>query len=150
MKIYLGSDHAGFELKEKLNIWLKEWGHDVKDLGPSKFVAGDDYPDYIKLVAQEISKDQNSFAGEAKAVILGHSGQGEAIVANRYKGVRAVVYYGEPIEIIKLSRQHNDANILSLGAHFLTDSEARDVTKIWLETKFSGEERHARRIAKID
>ncbi|MCF7835955.1 MAG: RpiB/LacA/LacB family sugar-phosphate isomerase [Candidatus Marinimicrobia bacterium] len=147
--IYLASDHAGFELKESLRKWLVEEGYEVKDFGAFSLIEKDDYPDFIKPLAKEISENPN----DAKGIILGGSGQGEAITANRFKNVRAVVYYGGQKEIIKLSREHNDANILSLGARFLSKEEAKDAVKIWLETSFSSEgdnERHLKRIKKID
>ncbi|MBU0722620.1 RpiB/LacA/LacB family sugar-phosphate isomerase [Patescibacteria group bacterium] len=160
MKIYIGSDHAGFELKNKLVAFLEGGNkYEVIDLGPHHYDKQDDYPELIAPVAQAVSLDKN-----AKGIIIGGSGQGEAIVANRFKGIRAVVFYGtgeqlnllnsskkeEDSEIIKLSRAHNDANILSLGARFLDDNEAKEAVQLWLETPFSGEERHKRRIAKID
>lgn len=160
MKIYLGSDHAGFELKEKIKEWLGEWKYEFEDMGAYSLDPKDDYPDFIKLVAEKISENPN----ENKGIILGFSGQGEAIVANRYKGVRAVVYYGEPKEVsesgrmredkpknmIMLSRQDDDANVLSLAAGFIPDEEAAEAIKLWLETPFSVEERHLRRIQKMD
>jgi len=145
MTIYIGSDHAGFELKEKLISFLEELGHEVKDFGAREYDAEDDYPDFIIPVAQSVSKDT-----ESKGIILGGSGQGEAMAANRISGARAAVYYGGEKEIITLSREHNDANILSLGASFLEDKEAKETVKLWLETPFSKEERHTRRIKKID
>ncbi len=145
MKIYLGTDHAGFELKEKLKVWLKEEGHQVLDEGAFELDPEDDYPDFIKIVAKQVASDAGSFG-----IILGGSGQGEAMAANRHAGVRATVYYGNKPEILKLSRQHNNANILSLGARFITESEAKEAVETWLETDFVGEERHARRIAKLD
>lgn len=145
MKIYLGTDHAGFELKEKLKVWLKEEGHQVLDEGAFELDAADDYPDFIKIVAKMVASDASS-----RGIILGGSGQGEAMIANRHAGVRAAVYYGEKPEILKLSREHNNANILSLGARFLTETEAKEAIETWLETDFAGEERHERRIKKID
>ncbi len=145
MKIFLGADHAGFELKEELKVWLKELGYEVFDEGAFEKKEQDDYPMIMRIVAQQIIANP-----ESKGIILGGSGQGEAMVANRLRGVRAAVYYGGPPEIIQLSRTHNDANILSLGARFLTADEAKRAVKLWLETPFSGEERHARRIAQFD
>lgn len=146
MLIHLGTDHAGFELKEKLKAYLKELGYKVKDHGAFEYNELDDYPDFIKLAAEEVSKNPDT----DKAIILGGSGQGEAMTANRFKGVRAAVYYGGDENIIKLSREHNNANILSLGARFLNEEEAKKAVKLWLETPFSDEERHLRRIKKID
>ena len=145
MKIYIGSDHAGFELKNKIIAFVRGFGHDVIDEGAFALDATDDYPDFIALVAEEVSKNK-----DARGIVIGGSGQGEAIVANRFRNVRAVVYYGGTLDIVKLSREHNDANILSLGARFLNDNEATTAVKLWLETPFSGEERHIRRIKKID
>jgi ribose 5-phosphate isomerase B len=146
MRIFLATDHAGFELKEKVKAWLKELNYDVHDEGAFELSADDDYPDYIRMVAKQISSSPN----EDRGLIFGGSGQGEAMVANRYPHVRAAVYYGGQPEIVPLSREHNDANILSLGARFVSEIEAREVITRWLETKFSDEARHARRIAKID
>ena len=145
MKIYIGTDHAGFELKEKLKSFLEEMGRKVVDKGAYEYDREDDYPDFIKPVAEAVSKDS-----ESRGIILGGSGQGEAIVANRVAGVRAAVYYGGTTEIIKLSREHNNANILSLGARFVDGAEAKEAVKLWLEIEFSGDERHQRRINKID
>ena len=94
-----------------------------------------------------VKKDKNS---NTKAIILGGSGQGEDMVANKFEGVRAAEYYGGNLEIVKLSREHNDANVLSLGARFLSLEEAKEAVKLWLETPFSNEERHARRISEIE
>lgn len=146
MKIYLGTDHAGYELKEQLKQFLiSELGYDVVDFGAESFDGEDDYPDFIKPVAKAVAND-----GDSLGIVLGGSGQGEAITANRQQGVRAVVYYGGPIEIIKLSREHNNANILSLGARFVSFDDAKSVVKLWLDTPFSQKERHQRRIKKID
>lgn len=146
MKIYLASDHAGFELKEKIKKFLLDSGYDIKNLGAFKFDPDDDYPDFIRKAAKAVSKGPKN----SRAIILGGSGQGEAMVANRYKGVRAAVIYSYDENIIKLSREHNNANILSIGARFLKEDEALKAVKLWLETPFSGEPRHARRIEKID
>ena len=144
MIIYIGADHAGFPLKEKLKPFLEEIGYEVKDMGAHELNESDDYPDFIIPLAKAVADSG------ALGIILGATGQGEAIVANRHKGVRAAVYYGGKTDILKLSKEHNNANILSLGARFLSEDEAKEAVKIWLETGFSGDERHTRRIAKID
>lgn len=141
--IYLATDHAGFNLKKKIKEFLEKEGYQVKDLGAYEFNKDDDYPDFISKAAEAVSKDPTSFA-----IIFGNSGQGEAIVANKFSGVRATVYYGN-MDIIPLTREHNDANVLSLGARFLTEDEAQDAVKLWLETPFTQESRHVRRIEKI-
>ncbi|MEK7538882.1 MAG: RpiB/LacA/LacB family sugar-phosphate isomerase [Patescibacteria group bacterium] len=145
MKIYIGTDHAGFELKEKLVAFLKSLGHEVSDMGAHTYDVLDDYPDFIRPVAEAVAGDVS-----ARGIILGGSGQGEAMCANRVKGVRAAVYYGGPVDIAILSREHNDANVLSFGARFVDEVEAREVVRVWLATPFGGEEKHARRIKKID
>ncbi len=145
MKIYIGTDHAGFKLKQSLVLYLKELEYDVVDMGAHEYNEVDDYPDFIAPVASAVANSSDKSMG----IILGGSGQGEAIIANKFKGVRAVVCYGPPFEIVRLSREHNDANILSLGARFITEDEAKEAVNLWLETEFSGEERHSRRIKKI-
>lgn len=153
MKIFIGADHAGFEMKNKLVEYLKNIGHDVTDFGAHEKKDRDDYPDFIIPVAKAVSGNPMS-----KGIVIGGSGQGEAICANRFTGVRAVVFNGQykpedgrdvPDEIF-VSRQHNDANILSLGARFLSFEEVLVAVNKWLETPFSGDERHVRRIGKID
>ena len=145
MKIYIGSDHAGFEYKKALKKHLEDLGNEVYDKGPSELNPDDDYTDFIAPVARAVSEDK-----AAKGIILGGSGQGEAILANRFSNVRAAVYYGGSPDILKLSRQHNDSNILSLGARFITQEEALSAVKLWLSTPFSHEERHQRRIDKTE
>jgi ribose 5-phosphate isomerase B len=144
--VYVASDHAGFELKNHLADYVKSLGFTVVDKGPFSLDPQDDYPDYVRLVAEEVLRDPDATRG----IILGGSGQGEAMVVNRYKGIRATVYYGGTEEIIRLSREHNNANILSLGARFLNQPEAESAVKMWLELPFSKDERHVRRIEKID
>lgn len=149
MKIYLATDHAGFELKKELASYLKELGCDVEDCGAYEHEGGDDYPDFIEGAMEGVVNDQDR--GKAsRGIILGGSGTGEAICANRFSGVRAAVYYGGNKEILTLSREHNDANVLSLGARFLSTDEAKEAVQLWIETKFSGEERHNRRIKKLN
>lgn len=145
MKIYIGSDHAGFEMKNGLVPFLKEGGFDVFDCGPREYVHDDDYPDYVSIVARNVSQDPFS-----KGIVIGWSGQGEAMVANRFPNVHCAVFYGGSKHVLTLSREHNDANILSLGANFITTQEAKQSVELWLNTKFSGEERHVRRIKKIE
>jgi ribose 5-phosphate isomerase B len=145
VKILISSDHAGFELKRFLVERLSLAGHDVRDLGPKEFVADDDYPDFISLVAKEVSHNPSGVRG----IVVGGSGQGEAICANKFYGVRAALYYGGNMDIVKLSREHNDANVLALGARFLSPTEAMSAVTLWLATPFSGEERHKRRIQKL-
>lgn len=145
MKIYIGSDHAGYELKEKLKKYLGELEYEVEDKGAFELNEDDDYPDFIKPVAEAVSIDT-----ESKGIILGGSGQGEAICANRFTNVRASVYYGHTLDMVKVTRQHNNANILSLGARFLNEEDAKEAVKVFLETKFSGDERHLKRINKLD
>jgi ribose 5-phosphate isomerase B len=145
MNIHIGTDHAGFELKNKLVEYLNELGHTITDHGAFIYDANDDYPDFITPVAHAVSMDTNSFG-----IILGGSGQGEAMNANRFAEVRAIEYYGGEIEIVKLGREHNNANVLSLGARFITDEEAREAVKVFIETEFSRDERHIRRIRKMN
>jgi ribose 5-phosphate isomerase B len=162
MKIFIGTDHAGYELKEKLKTYLSNLGlgYEVIDKGAFSYDANDDYPDFSKAVAQAVQADT-----ESRGIILGGSGQGEAMAANRIPGVRVAVFYGpreavheveisgrqssDSFEIIKLAREHNDANVLCLGVRFLSEDEAKFAIELFLSSKFSGTERHVRRIAKI-
>ncbi len=162
MKIYLATDHAGFKLKEKIKAYLSSMMDlEIVDMGALEFTPEDDYPDFIRPAAEAVAADQGSLG-----IIFGGSGQGEAIVANKVRGVRAAVFYGEmipyeavdvggtsskdPYEIVKLARFHNNANILSLGAHFILESHAQQAVKVFIDTLFSGDERHVRRITKIE
>jgi ribose 5-phosphate isomerase B len=148
-KVFIASDHAGYELKSALSAYLSERGYIVEDLGPANYEPLDDYPDTIGPLARAVAGDKTAFG-----IAIGASGQGEAMVCNRMQGVRAAVYYGGNKDIgrniILLSREHNNANVLSLGARFVSQEEAKDAALLWLETDFSGEERHARRIAKLN
>jgi ribose 5-phosphate isomerase B len=156
MKVYFASDHAGFELKQVLLPYVRDLGYEVEDCGEEIYQEDDDYPDVVKLAAKKVSDDPDN----TKAIILGGSGQGEAMVANRFKRVRASVYYGgtgiqtdqkgKTFDIIESVRGHNDANVLSLGARFLNEEEAKQAVTLWLNTPFSGDERHRRRIEKIE
>lgn len=162
MKVYFATDHAGFELKEALVPFVRdELGLEIEDCGAYNFDAQDDYPDFIAVAAKQVSIEPK----DSCAIILGGSGQGEAIVANRFSNVRAVVWYGsvpahaadqtgqqsgDGMEIIHWARLHNNANVLSLGARFLSVEDAKRAVKLFLETEFTGEERHQRRIEKIE
>ncbi len=154
--IYIASDHAGFELKESISIFLKEHGVTVEDQGPLSLDPTDDYPDYILPMAAKVAQHKGSYG-----IAIGASGQGEAMVANRIKGVRAAVYYGpahqsqtdtdgKSLDLLTSTRVHNDANVLALGARFLSVEEAKKAVLTWLQTAFSGDERHMRRIAKFN
>jgi len=145
--LYLATDHAGFELKNILADYLRdELKYEVIDCGAHALVSDDDYPDFIKTAAEAVSQSPTN----RKAVILGGSGQGEAMLANRFPGVRAAVYYGGVPEIPALSRKHNDANILSLGARFLDKEQAKQAVESWLKTDPLTDEKYQRRIEKID
>ena len=161
MKIALASDHAGFSQLKGLQEYLESLGHEVSNFGPKKFDPDDDYPDFIVPAAMAVA------GGECeRGIILGGSGQGEAMAANKVRGVRCAVFYGpavprkvvdaegrtshNPYEIVKLTRQHNDANMLSFAARFVAMSDIKQVIKLWLETTFSNDDRHRRRNHKLD
>ena len=141
--IVLATDHAGFELKEHVKRFLTKKGYDIKDFGALEYDGLDDYPDFILPAAKYIS--EHKLIG----IIFGGSGQGEAMAANRIKGIRAAVFYNGPNEIIELSRLHNNANILSIGARFVNNQEVEKVIELWLSTDFE-EGRHEKRINKLD
>ena len=153
MKIYIGTDHAGYVLKEALVKSLKEQGYDVVDMGAFKYDEEDDYPDFVIPVARAVSADPEG----SKGIILGGTGEGEAIAANKFPHVRAIVDYGKSTPVVEnesnivvRSRQHNDANILSLGARYFTEEDMMENVNLWLNTPFGEEEKHVRRLAKID
>lgn len=145
MKVYLASDHAGFALKNTLTQFLLAAGHEAVDLGPFELNPTDDYPDFITPLAQKVSQELGSFG-----VAIGGSGEGEAMAANRVPGARATEFYGGEIDVVRVSREHNNANILSLGARFVSEDVAKEAVTLFLGTPFSGDERHARRIEKLD
>jgi ribose 5-phosphate isomerase B len=147
--IYIATDHAGFELKEKLKKYIGgELGQKVQDMGAFEMNPDDDYPDFIILAAKEVALRQAQGEYDTYGIVLGASGQGEALAANKVKGIRAAVYYGGPMELVERSRSHNNANVLSLGARYVAEEEAKQAVKLWLETDFEGG-RHSRRIDKI-
>lgn len=147
--IYLGADHAGLELKEEIKKYLQKNGFEVEDMGAFALNPDDDYPDFVRPAAEAVALRWIQGEDDTFGIVLGGSGQGEAIAANKINGIRAVVYYGGPIDIVKLSRQHNNANILALGARFLSKNEALEAVKVWFETPFEGG-RHERRLKKIE
>jgi len=152
MILYLATDHAGFELKETIKQLLEdkreELNIEVFDCGALTYEEGDDYPMYMARTAEKVRDD--AMHAPSMAVLFGGSGQGEAIVANRVKHVRAVVYAGGNLELVKLGREHNDANVLSIGARFVNSAEAMQAIQLFLKTPFSHDERHADRVIQID
>ncbi len=161
MTIALASDHAGFEQLKQLQSFLEDLGYKCHNFGPVSLRPSDDYPDFIFAAAKAVAS-----GGCQRGIIIGRSGQGEAMAANRLKGVRCAVFYGpavarrvvdargrtshDPYEIIRLSRAHNDSNMLSLAASFVSFEEIKNVVMLWLGTPFSGEARHERRNKELD
>lgn len=129
--------------------YLSTLPYESYDCGPFEYNHDDDYPDYVSQVAQNVSQ-QISEDKEVFGIVIGYSGQGEAMVANRFPNVRCAEFYGGSKHVLTLSREHNNANMLSLGSHFLTNQEAKQAVELWLHTEFSGDERHVRRIKKIE
>jgi ribose 5-phosphate isomerase B len=149
MKIYLATDHAGFNSKEAVRVWLSGEGYVVEDCGAYTLEPLDDYPKYMHVVGRKLAEDVHA-GRNARAIIFGASGQGEAMVANRYPGVRAAVWYGGNVEVLAATRAHNNANCLSIGAHYMSADEAVRAVSAWLATPFSLDERHVRRIEQIE
>ena len=143
MKIYLGADHAGFELKEQIKLYLQEKGHEVEDCGAFIFDQTDDYPDFTGLVAQEVIKDPDNRRG----ILICGSGVGIDIAANKFPRIRSALANNSDQAF--LSRNDTDANVLCLASDFLDEEMAKKILSVWLQTPFSQEERHKRRIRKI-
>ncbi len=143
MTIFICADHAGFKLKEELKSWLTKSGYEVKDFGAYILNPDDDYPDFVIPAVKAVAEKSDQYRG----VVIGGSGQGEAMAANKVKGVRAAVVYDK--YSAKMSRKDNDANVISFGARVLDAKTAKKLLKLWLEIPFSGDDRHARRIKKI-
>jgi ribose 5-phosphate isomerase B len=152
MNIHIAADHAGFDLKEQLKTYITELGYTVTDHGAFTLDTNDDYPDFVTPCAEAVAADEQSgdLSRVSRGIVIGGSGQGEAMDANRISGIRATEYYGGDVEIVRISREHNNANVLSLGARFMSEEEAKEAVKVFLETPFSGEKRHERRIDKMD
>jgi ribose 5-phosphate isomerase B len=143
MRVHIGSDHAGFELKTHLLDWLAEQRYEGVDHGPVEFDPADDYPPFVLRAATAVVND-----GGSLGIVVGGSGNGEAIAANKVRGVRAALAWSE--ETATLGRQHNDANVVAVGARMHTLDEATRLVERFLTTPFSGDERHARRIAMLE
>lgn len=142
MRVYLGSDHAGFELKSHLVTHLAGLGHDVVDIGPAIYDALDDYPPYCIATALAVREDPGSLG-----VVIGGSGNGEQIAANKVPGIRAALAWS--VETARLAREHNDAQVVAIGARMHSQADATAIVETFLATPFSGEERHVRRIATL-
>src|SRR5438552_18858671 len=142
MKISLGSDHAGFKLKERVKALLGELGHEVKDVGTFAADQPVDYPVFIRPAAEAVVKGECD-----RGIVFGGSGNGEAIAANKVRGVRCALCWNE--ETARLSRQHNDANVLSMGERVIPEETALAIVRVWLTTSFEGG-RHAQRIAQLE
>lgn len=142
MRIQIAADHNGFEMKNALVAWLQEEGHEVTDLGPSKLDPDDDYPDYGIKVAKAVAADPTQ-----RGIVLCGSGVGMAVVADKVKGIRAGLIH-DP-KIAAAARNDDDINVLALGVEYISTEQAKEVVKAWLGNNFSGEERHKRRIKKI-
>ncbi len=163
MKVFIGTDHAGFELKELLKSYVTELGHEVIDKGAHSFDKDDNYPEFIIPTAQAVAdaNDKNTVG-----IVIGGSGQGEAMAANRVRGIRATTFYGprlpsravdvtgrqstDEYEMINLSRSHNAANVLALGTRFISDEEAKTAVKLWLESDAKTSDRYMKRINQVE
>ena len=142
MKIYLGSDHRGFELKERLKAWLSEQGRKYEDMGPFEYDKDDDYPDFAKLVGEKVAADQGS-----KGILICGSGVGAVVAANKIKGIIAGTMF-DP-EQVKASVADENTNIIGLSNDYTSKEKNMEIVKAFLESKFSGAERHVRRVGKI-
>ena len=142
MRVFLGSDHAGYELKSRLIEWLAAKGHEPVDCGPADYASGDDYPPYVLRAAARTAAEPGTFG-----IVIGGSGNGEVIAANKVRGVRAALVWSE--ETAVLGREHNDANVISLGARMHEAATAQRFVELFLTTAYSKEDRHTRRIEMI-
>jgi ribose 5-phosphate isomerase B len=143
MRVHIGGDHAAYDLKVALVTFLQGKGYDVVDYGPESFDPLDDYPVAVLRAAEAVSGEPGSFG-----VVLGGSGNGEQMAANKVRGIRAALAY--TVETAELARTHNDAQVLSIGARMNTLEQAEAMVETFLTTQFSGDQRHARRLAMVD
>jgi len=146
MRVHLGSDHAGLELKEHLLNWLADHGFEAVDHGPFVYDALDDYPVFCLRAAEAVAADWQD-GEQSLGVVIGGSGNGEAIAANKVKGVRCALVWSE--ETATLAREHNDANVVSVGGRMHTVDDMTRFVEVFLGTAYSGEERHTRRIGML-
>lgn len=165
MELFFAADHAGFALKQALIEHFRTLGYGVKDFGNQAHDHADDYPDFVTPLARALAEADAAEEGSAYGIIIGGSGQGEAMCANRVQGIRAAVFYGpmrvtaaleieggrsqDGFDLVRLARRHNNANVLSIGARFVSGEEAEEAAHIFLGTPFSESPRHARRLAKF-
>lgn len=143
--IYLGTDHRGFELKEKIKRWLTDWKLPFEDLGNAVYDQTDDYPDFAAQVARRVAENP----AENRGVLLCGSAVGVDIVANKFRGVRSAVIWSDDKKLVQQSREHDGSNVLALPADHLTEEQAQNILKLWLETPPPTEARHLRRLQKI-
>ncbi len=143
MRLHLGGDHAAYDLQRALVAWLGEQGHDVVDHGPVRYDDQDDYPVFVLRAAEGVAQDPGSLG-----IVLGGSGNGEQMAANKVRGIRAALCYTP--ELARLARQHNDAQVISLGGRFTSLDEAKEMVQAFVDTPFSGVERHQRRLDMVD
>ena len=143
MRVHIGGDHAAYELQRALVAWLGEQGHEVVDHGPLEYDALDDYPVFVLRAAEGVAADEGSLG-----IVLGGSGNGEQMAANKVAGVRAALCYNA--ELAQLARQHNNAQIISIGGRFSDEETAKEMVSAFLSTEFTGEERHQRRIDMVE
>lgn len=141
--LYIASDHAGYNLKEEIGLFLDGLGCPYEDMGPKEMDQQDDYPDYAIPLAQKVASERDSLG-----ILICGTGVGVCIAANKIKGIRAALIQDEVTA--RLSREHDNTNILCLGARVLDVESVKEIVKIWLQTEFSGEERHVRRLGKIE
>lgn len=141
MMIYLGADHRGFKLKERIKVWLKEWGEKYEDMGNVSYDKDDDYPDYVSKVAEAVSE------GRGRGIVICGSGVGVSFVANKYKGVRSMIGFNK--EQVGHGVEWDQVNVLSLAANHFTDEQAKEMVEVFLKTEFGQEERFLRRSDKI-
>lgn len=141
--LYLGADHRGYELKEKIKKYLTDLGYQFEDLGAHKLDPQDDYPDFASAVSQRVAENPQ----ESRGILICGSGVGVDVVANKFRGIRSALVFEE--KQAQMSRAHDNTNVLSIAADFLSEEKAQRIVKIWLKTKFSKEERHQRRLEEI-